>query len=247
MPPAPGDPVAAGGRSDRPGRGSPPRAAWCRAPHRADRVPSAHLSIALPPGEQVTTVAGDLARRQDDRVYRRPRSTSRLYLRALDYLRGTRGGRAATARSIRSFRPTAVVAFFAGGKLWRAPVAGGARKRSLPPTRPGAAAGAPTDHRLRARRWATGCGACRPRRRDPEQLTKPTAGRTGTHTCFPQALPGRRHPVLVLGPDVLCAALPPASGTGAQVTPAQAQQRRRRHHRVCRERAPAGWRWRHAG
>jgi serine/threonine-protein kinase len=108
-------------------------------------MPSVHLSIALQDGEQVTGVP---AISPDGTtiayVAGRTRETSRLFLRALDSF-DARPVDSSDAAQAPFFSPDGrSVAFFAGGKLWRVLVAGGAPTVVASAPRPWGAPGATT-------------------------------------------------------------------------------------------------------
>jgi serine/threonine protein kinase len=106
---------------------------------------SVHLSIALPPGEQVTTVPA-ISPDGTTIAYAagRTRETSRLYLRTL-YSFAVRAVDPSVAASTPFLSPDGrSVAFFATGKLWRALVAGGAPILVASAPQPWAAHGART-------------------------------------------------------------------------------------------------------
>ena len=90
-------------------------------------VPPVRLSVALPLGEQVTTVPA-ISRDGQTIAYAsgRTRTTSKLYLRRLD-AGMSRAVDSSAAALYPFFAPDGrSIAFFAAGKLWRAPVGGGA-------------------------------------------------------------------------------------------------------------------------
>ncbi len=101
-----------------------------------DNLPVVRLSVALPPGEQVTTVPAISADGQTIAYSGRTRTTSRLYLRRLDAVT-TRAVDSSSGALYPFFSPDGrFIAFFAGGKLWRAPVAGGAASVIAPAQTP---------------------------------------------------------------------------------------------------------------
>ncbi len=193
-------------------------AAWFAKP--LPSAPTLHLSIALPPGEQVTT-APAISRDGLTIAYAAGRSpsTSRLYLRRLDAA-ATRAVDSSAAAVYPFFSPDGrFVAFFAGGKLWRAPVAGGAATSiAAAPRAWGGSWGA--DGRivyvpsLNAGVWrvpADGGAA--------EQLTQPDDAAKGYAHVFPQALPGGDVLFTFWGRTFYVAVLSPAARTWRPATP----------------------------
>ena len=154
-------------------------------------TPSAHLSIVLPPGEQVTTVP---AISPDGKTIAyaagRTRETSRLYLRAIDSFT-SRAVDSSEAAQMPFFSPDGrSVAFFAGAKLWRAAVSGGAPIAIAPATRPwggtwctdGTIVFVPTLNKGLWRVSENGGATV--------QLTKPDGAGAGYAHTFPMRLPG---------------------------------------------------------
>ena len=168
-----------------------------RATRRETVIPSVHLSIALPAGEQVTTIP---AVSPDGRTIAysagRTLETSQLYLRALDSF-SARAVHASEGAQYPFFSPDGQsVGFFAGGKMWRAPVAGGASTSArCRLTQLGRQLVRRRHHRLRAHagRRVVASG---PRRRDPAAAHENRRRQERIRTRLP-AVPARhgRHPL----------------------------------------------------
>ena len=195
-----------------------------RATRRETVIPSVHLSIALPAGEQVTTIP---AVSPDGRTIAysagRTLETSRLYLRALDSFT-SRAVHASEGAQYPFFSPDGQsVGFFAGGKMWRAPVAGGASQALAASSRSwggswcgdGTIVYAPT---LGGGLWRVGENGG-----TPLQLTKTDAGKAGYAHVYPQCLPGTDDILFAFfsAKTFYAAALSPSSGSWRQVTPAR--------------------------
>jgi Tol biopolymer transport system component len=164
-------------------------ATWFLKPTAA--VPITRLSIALPPGEQATTVP---AISRDGRVVAyaagHTAATSKLYVRTLDDV-ATREVASSAGAQYPFFSPDdRSIAFFAGGKLQRAPVAGGAASAIAPA--PGGWGGTWTDDDRIVYNPSFSAGLWRVSANGgtPEQLTKPDGGEAGYAHVFPQRLPG---------------------------------------------------------
>ena len=246
---SPGRPVAPG-HSDRPARIGAGAFLMSRATRRETVIPSVHLSIALPAGEQVTTIP---AVSPDGRTIAysagRTLETSQLYLRALDSF-SARAVHASEGAQYPFFSPDGQsVAFFAGGKMWRAPVAGGASQALAAASRSWGGSWCGDGTIVYAPTLGGGLWRVRPRRRDPAAAHENRRRQGRIRTRLP-AVPARhgRHPLrFFFRSDVLCCGPVAVERQLASGDSGQAQQRRRRHHRLCRERTPAGWRWRHRG
>ena len=149
------------------------------------------LSIALPPGEQVMTFP---AITSDGQVIAyvsgRTASTSQLYLRTLgDFV--ARPVADSVGAQYPFFSPDGRgIAFFAGGKLRRASVAGGAAIDLAPSATPWGGTW-DTEGRIV---YTTGLGSGLWRvpadGGSPEQLTKPDGAAAGYAHVFPERLPG---------------------------------------------------------
>jgi Tol biopolymer transport system component len=183
--------------------------------------PAAHLSIALPSGEQVTTAPAISA---DGRTIAyaagRTRETSRLYLRAIDSfaVRAVDGSQGALSPF---FSPDGrSVAFFASGKLWRAPVAGGAPSSVAPAPRPWGGTWCIDDTivyvpNLYAGLWRVPAGGG-----TPVQLTKPDGATAGYAHAYPQRLPGTDEVLFSFwGRWFNAAVFSPKTGTWREATP----------------------------
>ena len=167
-------------------------AAWFAKP---SSTPPAlmRLSIAMPPGEQVTTAPAISA---DGRLVAyaagRTAATSQLYLRPLDDF-AARAVAGSAGAQYPFFSPDGrTIAFFSGGKLRRASVAGGAAIDLASAPMPW---GGTWDLEGRIV-FTTGLGSGLWRVPAdggvPEQLTKPDGAARGYAHVFPQRLPGTR-------------------------------------------------------
>ena len=164
-------------------------AGWLARP--AAPSPHVRLSIAMPPGEQVMTFP---AITSDGQVIAyvsgRTASTSQLYLRTLgDFV--ARPVADSVGAQYPFFSPDGRgIAFFAGGKLRRASVAGGAAIDLAPSATPW---GGTWDTQGRIV-YTTGLGSGLWRvpadGGTPEQLTKPDGADAGYAHVFPERLPG---------------------------------------------------------
>ncbi len=191
--------------------------AWRAKP--APPAPTVRLSIALPAGEQVTTAPAISPDGQTIAyVAGRSAATSRLYVRGLNDFaaRAVDSGASATWPF---FSPDGrSVAFFASGKLWRAPVSGGAA---------GSLAAAP---RAFGGSWAAdgsivyvpglndGLWRIPAEGGEPAQLTKPDDAGNGYAHVFPQALPGGEILFAFWGKSFFTALYSEATGTWREVT-----------------------------
>lgn len=164
-------------------------AAWVVRP--IPPSPTTRLSIALPPGEQVTTAP---AISPDGRTIAYAAghtvSTSRLYLRSLDDF-VARPVEGSTAARYPFFSPDGrTVAFFAEGKLRRAPVAAPvATDLARAPEAWGGTWGA-DDHIVYVPIFPAGLWRIPAQGGVPEQLTQPDGAEAGYAHVFPQYLPG---------------------------------------------------------
>ena len=193
-------------------------AAWFVKPSPSS--PTVRLSIALPAGEQVTTVP---AISPDGRTiaYAAGKSpaSSRLFVRRLDAFaaKAVDSGGSATYPF---FSPDGrSIAFFANGKLWRAPVDGGAPTSLASAARPwGGAWG--TDGRivyvptLNAGLWRVSADGGK-----PEQLSAPDDDDKGYAHVFPHMLPGGDILFSLWGRTFYSAVLTPGATTWRLATP----------------------------
>jgi eukaryotic-like serine/threonine-protein kinase len=154
-------------------------------------APPVRLSVALPLGEQVTTVPA-ISRDGQTIAYAsgRTRTTSKLYLRRLD---------AGMARAVDSsagalypfFAPDGrSIAFFAGGKLWRAPVAGGAATVIAPAPTPWGGSWGDDGRIVFVPNFNSGLWRVSADGGTAEQMTEPDGEARGYAHAFPQHLAG---------------------------------------------------------
>jgi eukaryotic-like serine/threonine-protein kinase len=191
--------------------------AWTLKP--SAEAPTLHLSIVLPPGEQITTQPA-VSRDGMTIAYAAGKSpsTSRLYIRRLDSAT-TRAVEPSVAAIYPFFSPNnQSVGFFSAGKMWRAPVDGGA---PIPivntPTPWGGSWG--TDNRivyvpsLGEGLWRISADGGK-----PERLTKTDDGDKGYTHVFPQVLPSGEILFTVWGKTAYNAVLPAGGGEWKQST-----------------------------
>ena len=189
-----------------------------------DYAPLVRLSVALPPGEQVTT-APAIAPDGQTIAYAagRTRTTSRLYVRRLD---------AVTARAVDSssgalypfFSPDSrFIAFFAGGKLWRAPVAGGAASPIAPAQTPWGGTWREDGQIVFVPNFNSGLWRVPADGGVAEQLTEPDGQAKGYAHAFPERLAGTADLLFTFwGQTSFTARLsagPGKTGTWSAVTP----------------------------
>jgi len=193
-------------------------AAWTMKPS-APASPTLLMSIALPPGEQITTQPA-ISPDGMTLAYSAGKSpsTSRLYLRRLD---------SSTSRAIEPsvaaiypfFSPNGhTVAFFSAGKLWRAPVDGGAPTPIVNTPRPWGGSWGDDNRIVYNPSFGDGVWRVSADGGKPEQLTKPDDGENGYAHVFPQALPGGDTMFTVWGRTFYVAVLPAAGGKWRHVT-----------------------------
>jgi serine/threonine protein kinase/Tol biopolymer transport system component len=149
------------------------------------------LSIALPPGEQVTTPP---AISRDGRMIAysagRSASTSRLYLRRLEAY-GAQAVDSGAAATYPFFSPDGQsIAFFAENKLWRASVGGGAATAVAPAPRGWGGTWGDDNRIVYVPSLNAGLWRVAAKGGTPEQLTQPDGDAKGYAHVFPQALPG---------------------------------------------------------
>ena len=167
-------------------------AAWASKPTpQGTSTPLLRLSIALPPGHQVTTVP---AISPDGNIIAyaagRTPATSQLYLRALDDFVPRAVASSAEAQNPFFSPDGRSVAYFAGGKLRRAAVTGGAAIDITPSAT--SWGGTWTDDGRIVYVSSLNGGLWRVPAEGglPEQLTKPDGGAAGYAHVFPRRLPG---------------------------------------------------------
>ena len=161
---------------------------WGRAAPAASPV---NLSIALPPGEQVTTAPAISA---DGRMIAyaagRTRETSRLYLRSLDSF-AARAVESSGAAQMPFFSPDGrSVAFFASGKLWRVLVAGGTPAPVVSAPRPWGGTWCADGTIVYVPNLNSGLWRVPETGGTPVQLTAPDGAAGGYGHTYPQRLPG---------------------------------------------------------
>ena len=193
-------------------------AAWYAKP--AAPAPTIRLSIALPLGEQVTTVPGISA---DGQLIAyaagRTAATSQLYLRSLhDFAARVVPGSAGAQYPF--FSPDGrLVAFFAGGKLRRASVAGGAHLDLASASTPWGGTWDSENRIVFTTNLGSGLWRVSAEGGRAEQLTKPDGGASGYAHLFPQRLPGTRDLLFAFwGQTYHAARLSASDGTWRAVT-----------------------------
>jgi Tol biopolymer transport system component/predicted Ser/Thr protein kinase len=193
-------------------------AAWMLKPSPA--TPTLRMSIALPPGEQITsnpaispdglTIAYSAGKSG---------STSRLHLRRLESATPRRID-LSVAAIYPFFSPDGrYVAYFSAGKLWRAPVEGGAPTPIATAPRPWGGSWGDDKRIVFAPTFNEGLWRVSEDGGTPEQITKPDDGAKGYAHVFPQSLPGGDILFSMWGRTFYLAVLPAAGGAWRQVTP----------------------------
>jgi serine/threonine protein kinase len=153
--------------------------------------PLIRLSITLPPGEQVTTVPA-ISPDGTTIAYAagRSASSSKLYLRRLDSFdaRAVDSGRGAL---LPFFSPDGrSLGFFAAGKIWRVPVAGGTPVSLASAPKPWGATWAADGTIVYVPNLNAGLWRVPERGGTPEQLTEPDDAEGGYAHTYPQRMPG---------------------------------------------------------
>jgi serine/threonine-protein kinase len=192
--------------------------AWIFKPEAA--APTTHLSIALPPGDQVTTVP---AISRDGRVVAyaagQTTATSKLYVRSLDEAapREVPGGAGA---AYPFFSPDGrSIGFLAARKLQRAEVAGGGATVIAPAPSGWGGPWGDDDRIVYNPNFSTGLWRVAADGGTPEQLTKPDGADAGYAHVFPQRLPGTNDLLFMFwGKTFYPALLPAATGTWRPLT-----------------------------
>ena len=186
---------------------------------------SAHLSIALPVGEQVTTVPGISP---DGRIVAyasgRTRETSQLYLRSIDSAQ-PHAVEQSTAAQMPFFSPdNRFVAFFAGNKLWRAPVSGGAPIPIADAARSWGGSWCADGSIFYVPNLNSGVWRVSADGGKPVQLTKPDgSAEAGYAHTYPQCLPGTSDILFSFwGQRFFGAVLTPATGKWREISTNQA-------------------------
>ena len=189
-----------------------------------DNAPLVRLSVALPPGEQVTT-APAIAPDGQTIAYAagRTRTTSRLYLRRLDAVT-TRAVDSSSGALYPFFSPDGrFIAFFAGGKLWRAPVAGGAASVIAPAQTPWGGTWLEDGQIVFVPNFNSGLWRVPADGGVAEQLTEPDGAARGYAHAFPQRLAGTADVLFKFwGQEFFTARLSPRGGktdTWSDVSP----------------------------
>jgi serine/threonine protein kinase/Tol biopolymer transport system component len=194
-------------------------AAWFAKPS-ANEAPTLRMSIALPPGEQITTQP---AISPDGMTIAysagRSASTSKLYIRRLDS-DAARPVEPSVAAAYPFFSPDGRnIAFFSVGRLWRAPVDGGAPQSIASAPRPWGGSWT-FDHRIvYIPMFGDGIWRVSEDGGTAEPLTKPDDGEKGYAHAFPQALPNGETLFSLWGRIFYGAVLPAGGGEWRKVTP----------------------------
>ena len=192
----------------------------------AASAPAVRLSIALPPGEQFTSVP---AVSRDGRVVvyaaGRPQATSQLYVRTLgDFTARAVDGSVGAVYPFIS--PDArAVAFFADGKLRRAPLGGGGAIDIAPAPDPWGGTWGRDGQIVYIPGFTAGLWRVAADGGTPEQLTKPDGADGGYAHVFPQSMPEGRDVVFGFwGRSFYTALFSMERRTWREMTPAKATQ-----------------------
>ncbi len=183
-------------------------------------APATRLAIALPPGDQVTSVP---AISRDGRVVAyaagRTAATSQLYLRTLEDF-APRAVADSTGAQYPFFSPDGrSVAFFSGGKLRRAPVVGGAATAIAPAPVPWGGTWGDDGRIVYIPSFVGGLSRVSADGGAPEELTKPDGAAAGYAHVFPQRLPGTSDLLFsIWGQEFYTAVLSAKTGTWRKVT-----------------------------
>jgi Tol biopolymer transport system component len=190
--------------------------AWRVKP--APPAPTMRLSIALPAGEQVTTAPAISADGQAIAyVAGRSAATSRLYVRRLDDYAATAIDSSGGAVWPFFSPDSRSVAFFAGGKLWRAPVAGGTATALDAAPRGFGGTWASDGSIIYAPGLTDGLWRIAAEGGKPDQLTKPDDEANGYAHVFPQALGSGDILFTLWGKQFLTALYSPAKKAWSEV------------------------------
>jgi Tol biopolymer transport system component len=200
-------------------------AGWFAKPS-APAAPLMRLSIALSPGERVTTVP---AISRDGRLVAyaagRTSATSQLYVRALDDFTARPVAGSAGARHPFFSPDGRAVAFFADGKLRRAPVSGGGAIDVAPAPDPWGGTWGANGRIVYVPNFSAGLWRVAAEGGVPEQLTKPDGAAAGYAHVFPQYVGGSDDVLFgYWGKTFYSALLASSNAMWREVTPPMATQ-----------------------
>jgi serine/threonine protein kinase/Tol biopolymer transport system component len=197
-------------------------AGWFAKPAEPATVGRARLSIALPPGEQITTVPAITPNGQlIAYVAGKTRAASQLYLRGLNDFTPRPVDNSMGAEYPFFSPDDRTVVFFAGGRMRRASVDGGAASNiALAPAPWGGTFTNDGRHIIYTTGLNSGLWRISAEGGQAEQLTKPDGAGNGYAHVYPQRIPGSDDILFGFWGQTFCnAAFSPSTGKWRQVTP----------------------------